>query len=349
VSSRRVAILLACAGLALGATPAARGAGGLEEVEVFTLSWVGDMAFDTGRGLPAGDVAGALGPVKSLLTADVVTGNLEGTLATSGASKCGGSGSGDCFSFRAPPRYAGGLRRMGFDVLNLANNHAHDYGDIGMAQTVDALRDARIAPAGLNGQVTTLRVNGAKLAFVGFSPYGWSWPLNDLATAQAVVRSAARQADLVVVFFHGGAEGSDKTHVPFGTETAFGENRGNLRAFSHAVIDAGAGIVLGSGPHVIRGIERYRQRMIAYSLGNFAGPNTLSTGGTTALSAILRVKLTSDGDVLGGRWIPIRLQSPGVPRFDASRASTRLVRSLSAADFGRRFPIFSDGRIGRAD
>jgi hypothetical protein len=343
---RRVLILALLAG-ALPA-PAAHAAGQLEEVKVLTLSWVGDMAFDTGRGLPAGDVGGALGPVRSLLDADVVTGNLEGTMAVSGSSKCGGTGGGDCFAFRAPQRYARGLRRMGFDVLNMANNHAHDYGDSGLADTVRALEGARIRPAGLNGQITIMRVNGAKLAFVGFSSYPWSWPLNDLGTVAGVVRTAKEQADLVVVFFHGGAEGADRTHVPYGTETAFGENRGNLRAFAHAAIDAGAGIVLGSGPHVIRGIERYRDRMIAYSLGNFAGPNTLGTGGTTGLSAILRVKLTDDGDVLGGRWIPVRLERPGVPRFDASHASTRLVRSLSASDFSHRFPIFSDGRIARA-
>ncbi|MFL5845097.1 MAG: CapA family protein [Solirubrobacteraceae bacterium] len=339
---RRAAIITL---VALAVAAPAQAAGGLEEVKVLTLSWVGDMAFDTGRGLPAGGVGGAIGPLKKALDADVVTGNLEGTLATSGASKCGGSGGGDCFSFRAPPSYAGGLRRVGFDVLNMANNHAHDYGDIGLAQTRAAVRGAGMVAAGLNGEISTLRVNGVKLAFVGFSPYTWSWLLNDLVTAQSVVRSAAARADLVVVFFHGGAEGADKTHVPFGAEGAFGENRGDLRAFSHAVIDAGAGIVLGSGPHVIRGIERYRDRMIAYSLGNFAGPNTLSTGGTTALSGILRVTLTDDGDVLRGRWVPVRLQSPGVPRFDPSHASTALVRSLSASDFGRRFPIFSTGRI----
>jgi hypothetical protein len=343
---RRRVLILALLAAALPAGPA-RAAGQLEEVKVLTLSWVGDMAFDTGRGLPAGDVAGALGPLRSALHADVVTGNLEGTLATSGSSKCGGPGGGDCFAFRAPQRYAHGLRRVGFDVLNMANNHAHDYGDIGLAQTRDAVRAAGIVPAGLNGQISTLRVNGAKLAFVGFSPYTWSWPLNEPGAVASVVRSAAAQADLVVAFFHGGAEGADRTHVPFGTETAFGENRGNLRLFAHAAIDAGAGIVLGSGPHVIRGIERYRDRMIAYSLGNFAGPNTLGTGGTTGLSGILRVKLTDDGDVLGGRWIPVRLERPGVPRFDPSHASTRLVRSLSASDFGRRFPIFSNGRIGQ--
>jgi len=332
--------------LACAAAPAARAAGSLKEVEVFTLSWVGDMAFSSSHGLPAGDVPGALGPVKPLLAADVVTGNLEGTLATGGSSKCGG-GSSDCFAFRAPPRYARGLRRMGFDLLNVANNHFNDFGDTGQAQTIGALDGAGVAHTGRVGQITTLRVEGARVAFVGFAPYPWAAPLLDIGAAQALVREAKARADLVVVMFHGGAEGADRTHVPFGKETAFGENRGNLRAFAHGVIDAGAGLVLGSGPHVIRGVERYKRRMIAYSLGNFAGPNTLSTGGVTALSAILRVKLTSDGDVLGGRWIPIRLASPGVPRLDHSRASTALVRRLSLADFRNRFSIFSNGRIAR--
>lgn len=342
---RCVLFLVVCAAAGLNAAPALA-AGDLKEVEVLTLSWVGDMAFGSEQGLPAGDVPGALKPLKPFLRADVVTGNLEGTLATGGSSKCAG-GRSDCYAFRAPPRYASGLRRMGFDLLNLANNHSNDYGETGQAQTTAALRDAGVDSTGRPGQITVRRVQGARVAFVGFAPYPWAAPLLDIGAAQSLVREARDQADLVVVMFHGGAEGADKTHVPFGTETAFGEDRGNLRAFAHGVIDAGAGLVLGSGPHVIRGVERYRRKMIAYSLGNFAGPNTLSTGGVTALSAILRVRITSDGDVLGGRWVPVRLVRPGIPRYDPTHASAELVRQLSLSDFRDRFSIFSDGRIAR--
>ena len=77
------------------------------------------------------------------------------------------------------------------------------------------------------------------------------------------------------MIIHAGAEGADQLHTPYGSQYYLGENRGNARAFAHAVIDAGASIVLGSGPHVIRGIERYRGRLIAYSLGNFVGYHTL--------------------------------------------------------------------------
>lgn len=334
---RRVALVAVLATASLGA-------GRVEPVEVFTLTWVGDMAFSSAHGLPTGGVAGALGPVRGPLQADVTVGNLEGTLASTGASKCGGGSGGDCHAFRAPPSYAKGFAALGFDVLNMANNHANDYGPGALSQTAGALRGAGIAPAGLGATVTRVRAGDARVAFVGFSSYPWSASLIDLGQVRDVVRSAVRPDTLVVALFHGGAEGADRTHVPYGTETAFGENRGNLRAFAHAAIDAGAGLVLGSGPHVLRGIERYRKRLIAYSLGNFAGPNTLSSAGLTGLTGVLRLKLTDDGDVLGGRFVSMRMVG-GLPRRDPGNAAARLVRSLSASDFANRFLLFSDGEI----
>ena len=123
-----------------------------------------------------------------------------------------------------------------------------------------------------------LRADGRRIAFVGFSSYAWSASINDFAGVGALVRRAARRADLVVAFFHGGAEGAGKVHVPHGYETAFGENRGNLRRFARRAVDAGADLVLGSGPHVLRGMELYRGRLIAYSLGNLTGMAELRHG-----------------------------------------------------------------------
>jgi len=101
------------------------------------------------------------------------------------------------------------------------------------------------------------------------------------------------------VLIHAGAEGTDQLHTPRGTETYLGENRGDARAFAHAMIDAGASIVLGSGPHVIRGVERFRGRPIAYSLGNFVGYHALSGGVVLSESAILRVTLGAGGRARG--------------------------------------------------
>ncbi len=160
------------------------------------------------------------------------------------------------------------------------------------------------------------------------------------------MRAARREASLVIVIIHAGAEGASEDHVPYSTEYDYGEDRGDSRAFAHGVIDAGASLVIGSGPHVIRGIQRYHDRMIAYSLGNFASWDNLARGGTLSESAILRVTLAPDGEVLAGRWIALKLVGPGLPRYDPSGASTKLVRQLSLEDFGRqRYRIEPNGVI----
>jgi poly-gamma-glutamate capsule biosynthesis protein CapA/YwtB (metallophosphatase superfamily) len=291
------------------------------------------MAMSAQRGLPPGGVYGALAPVRRLLRdADVTLGNLEGTLSVGGASKCGGIGDGSCFAFQAPPSTARQLRALGFDLVNQANNHSMDYGPSGRAQTIGALDAAGIAHTGFPGQITLVRVRGFKVAFVGFAPYQYDANLLDIPAAQALVRRALLHTSLVVVIIHAGAEGADRLHTPYGNEYFLGENRGDPRAFAHAMIRAGAAIVLGSGPHVIRGIEWYRGRMIAYSLGNFVGYQTLGRGGVLSESAILRATLDDKGHVVAAQWIPIVLVG-GLPRPDSSDASARLVATLSREDF----------------
>jgi hypothetical protein len=324
----RGAAALALAGAALG-SPAAHAAA----QPAVSIDWVGDIALSARDGLPPHGGRGVFGAVRAILrAADLATGNLEGTLGRGGTTKCRG----DCFAFQAPPHYAVVAARAGFDLLNLANNHSHDAGDRGIRATLAALRHAGIAHTGLKGRITIERARGLKVAFVGFAPYPWTSPLSNIPAARRLVARAARRAPIVVVDMHAGAEGSGATHTPHGTETAFGENRGNPRRFAHAVVDAGADAVLGSGPHVLRGIECYRHAVIAYSLGNFVGYRTLGTSGVLGLSGILQVSLTADGRFAGGRLWPVRLRPPGVPRRDPSGASIKLVRHLSRADFGRR-------------
>jgi len=185
-----------------------------------------------------------------------------------------------------------------------------------------------------------------KVAFVAFSPYRWNASLADVSGAQALVRKAKKQADVVVVLMHAGAEGADKTHTPQGAEKAYGEFRGDPRAFSHAMIDAGASMVLGSGPHVVRGIERYKGGLIAYSLGNFAGWSNFSQGGNLSLSGLLTVRVDKNGDILGGRWLSLKLADPGVPEVDSKSTSAKLVESLSASDFDDTFELDSKGNFG---
>src|SRR5438477_12763364 len=114
-------------------------------------------------------------------------------------------------------------------------------------------------------------------------------------------------ADVVVVYMHAGAEGSAALHVTGGEETYAGEDRGNPKAFAHMAVGAGADLVIASGPHVLRGMEFYRGRLIAYSLGDFAGYRNFSTVGTLGQSCVLRVRLRGDGTFEWGRVVSLRL------------------------------------------
>jgi poly-gamma-glutamate capsule biosynthesis protein CapA/YwtB (metallophosphatase superfamily) len=324
-------IVLPAIALALWLVPASGAAFPRSQASAsITFAAVGDMAM-----APSADGgSGFFSRVRSALTGDVVLGNLEGTLATGGYSKCSASST-NCFAFRAPPGYAAVLERAGFTILNLANNHALDYGPTGQAQTIAALEHVGLRHTGRPGEITYLRVGASRVAVLGFAPYRWAQSLLDLPAAARLVRKASARADVVLVTMHAGAEGSAHEHVRPGTETFLGENRGNSIAFAHAVVRAGADLVVGSGPHVLRGLEWYRGRLIAYSMGNFLGNGTLSIAGPGGVSAVLRVSLWQDGSWERGSIVPVRLVSPGVPVLDGGDAADAELRSLSTQDFGR--------------
>src|SRR5207249_2245260 len=159
-------------------------------------------------------------------------------------------------------------------------------------------------------------VGPTRVAILGFAPYPWAQSLLDIASAQRLVRAASASADIVIVTMHAGAEGSAHAHVRRGSEFYLGEKRGDVVAFAHAVVAAGADLVLGHGPHVLRGLEWYRGRLIAYSLGNFLGNGTLNATGLGGVSCVLRVSLAHDGALADARVVPIRLVPPGLPERD---------------------------------
>jgi len=312
-----------------------------------TIAWVGDtMLGHDGAQPPRGgrELFASMRPW--LRSADLTLGNLEGVLASTGASKCAGSKSRACFAFRAPPATAAALRWAGFDAMSLANNHAMDYGAAALDETVAALRANGIAATGRPGQITVMRVRGTRIALVGLAPYPWAQSSLDLAGAAALVRTAHTRADVVIAMIHAGAEGASQTHTPAGREVAFGEDRGDTRALARTLVDAGAALVLGSGPHVVRGIERRNGRLIAYSLGNFAGWHNFAGGPVLDQTGVLRLRITPDGRVQGGRWVSAQIAPPGIPAPQRSNISAQLARSVSLADFGAAaWPMSARGRL----
>src|SRR5690606_36542896 len=302
------------------------------------LRAVGDVMLGTdfpgdGEYLPPEGGAQMLAQVKdALVDADLTFINLEGPLCDSGEStKCGKGG--NCYAFRTPTSYVRWLTEAGVDLASTANNHAGDFGDAYRRETEQTLDAAGIAWSGPLDSIATVTSKGLKVAMVAFHTAATGNHVNDHEAAAALVAKAAESHDLVVVDFHGGAEGSKALHVPDGPETFYGENRGHLRRFARVVIDAGAHAVIGHGPHVPRGLEFYQGCLIAYSLGNFATYGRFNLRGPNGLSAILELTLNGKGEYVSGRLIPTLLEGRGVPAPDPQGRSLELFRSLSAEDF----------------
>ena len=124
-------------------------------------------------------------------------------------------------------------------------------------------------------------------------------------------------------------------------ETFYGEQRGHLRSFARVVVDAGADLVLGHGPHVPRGLEMIDGHLVAYSLGNFATYGRFNLTGHLATSLILDVTLDHEGKLVHGRILPIKLEGKGIPVPDPAATATQLLRKLSTEDFGDRAPTIA--------
>ncbi|MCM0675764.1 CapA family protein [Micromonospora phytophila] len=324
--------------------PVPTSGGGQPARPAISLSATGDIIMGNAPNrLPAGGGKGFFDSVEKALAADLVMGNLEEPLTVdTGTGKCGANST-RCFQFRAPPEYAAHLRDAGFDLLNQANNHGYDYGPKGYANTQRALEKYDLAHTGAPDQITVVDVKGVKVAVAGFSSYVWSNSLTDIAAAKKVVAKAAGLADLVVVQVHMGGEGADKTRVRPGTELFLGENRGDPVKFSKAMIDAGADLIVGHGPHVLRGMEFYKGRLIAYSLGNFAGGgNSLSNAGRLGWGGVLKVSLTPDGSWAGGSLTSTYMNSAGKPTMDPDDRGLGLVKQLTRSDFPETGARFDD-------
>jgi poly-gamma-glutamate capsule biosynthesis protein CapA/YwtB (metallophosphatase superfamily) len=296
--------------------------------------------------LPPDDGAHLLDAVAPLLKdADLTFANLEGPLCDEGESnKCHKGG--NCFAFRTPTAWGKYLKQVGIDVVSSANNHVADFGEECRRSTERTLDALGIKWSGPPGSVAELVANGLKVAVIAFHTSNITNDVNDLPAAKALVAKVKADHQVVIVSFHGGAEGTNATHVFDGAEMFLHENRGDLKPFAHGVIDAGADLVIGHGPHVLRGLEVYQGHLIAYSLGNFATYGRFSLGGPLAISGVLEVELKADGTLLKGRVYPTRQEGLGVPQPDDKAQGIALLQQLTREDFPKTGPtIAADGAI----
>ena len=319
-----------------------------------SIASVGDMMIGTDyprNHLPDDDGVSFLADVAPILSAaDITFGNLEGVLIDGGepGKKC--SNPNACYLFRSPTRYAEHYRNAGFDVLSLANNHARDFGEEGRTSSMNAIAAAGMRHSGRVDDFASFEHGGLRIAVLAYAVTKNSNMLLDYELAFTTVADFAKTHDIVVVSFHGGAEGADVTHVPFADEEYYGEPRGDVVWFARGVVDAGADLVIGHGPHVVRGMERYKDRLIAYSLGNFATYYGISVAGIKGVAPILTTTLDGDGRFVEGEIVSTVQLRPAGPSIDPKQRALNLIRGLSIEDFGEPGLTFlPDGRILPAD
>ena len=319
-----------------------------------TIASVGDMMIGTDfpqNHLPDDDGVSFLAHVTPTLSAaDIAFGNLEGVLMDGGepVKKC--SNPSACYLFRSPTRYAEHYREAGFDVLSLANNHARDFGEEGRTSSMEAIAAAGMHHSGRVDDFASMEQDGLKIAVLAYAVTKNSNMLLDYELAFTTVAEFAATHDIVIVSFHGGAEGADVTHVPFAEEEYYGEPRGDIVWFARGVVDAGADLVIGHGPHVVRGMERYKERLIAYSLGNFATYYGISVAGIKGIAPILTATLDGEGKFIGGDIVSTIQLRPDGPSIDPKNRALNLIRGLSIEDFGEPGLVFlPDGSVHPAD
>lgn len=319
--------------------------------KTLTLAFVGDIMPGTtfpDRRLPENDGRNLFDDVKDILSsADIAAGNMEGALADTGSThkKTGKY----CYAFRVPTRYGKLLADAGFDFMNMANNHARDFGMNGIASTEATLKKNGIAYAGIKGrqEVAIVERNGVRYGFCSFGQDSYTPRHLDFETVKRNINTLKGKADIIIVSFHGGAEGVKYRHLPDGPETFLGENRGDLRRFAHFCIDNGADVVYGHGPHVVRAMEVYKGHFIAYSLGNFCTPYGINIAGMSGYAPVLQLTINAtDGTFVSGKINSFIQQRGRGPRLDRQNIVAKEIQSLTKADISEpNITIADDGTI----
>ena len=319
--------------------------------DTLTIAMVGDVMMGTtypSMMLPENEGKDLFKDAAAILKrADLTLGNLEGTLCDGGQST---KGSGpNSYSFRTPTSFAPRLKEVGFDYMSMANNHANDFGQTGIESTEKCLQEQGILYSGIEGRVESAVIErgGKKIGLCAFGHNSYTLKHTDLSVVGRIVDDLAGRCDLVIVSFHGGAEGRTQSHLPQGSETFLGENRGSLRQLAHFCIDHGADVVYGHGPHVLRCAEVYKGRFIAYSLGNFCTPYNVSLTGISGYAPLVEIKIDpKTGQFLKGQVYPF-IQTRGIgPRTDKTGAVIREMKQLTESDVPQsQAKIDDQGRI----
>jgi poly-gamma-glutamate capsule biosynthesis protein CapA/YwtB (metallophosphatase superfamily) len=302
-------------------------------------AWVHTARARLGRRVPALPPPDSLvEPLRPLVAdAGIVLWNVEGAIGDGPINrrKCAPRSTA-CYAFRSPEASARALRQVadGAEVIaNVANNHARDDGDVGRRNTMRHLQSAGAHVTGADTLATVVATaEGDTVAFLGFAQWAGPDPRNLAAVRRHVGRAAERWPRLVVTM-HMGAEGRGHQRTSDRREIFHGEDRGNVVAFARAATGAGADLVIGHGPHVMRAVEWRGDALVFYSLGNLLTYGPFSLVEPLNRGALACAVLDGEGRVLSAQFRSTRQLPPGHVQADDTGRAAALADSLSVLDF----------------
>jgi hypothetical protein len=308
--------------------------------DTIIIAGVGDVMLGTiipsRESLPPNeDCSGELLPTSEYFkSANVAFCNFEGVFTDTPVGRKSCNNPDNCWTFGQPTKFVNCLVDAGFDLINVANNHCKDFGATGKESTAKTLDASGLKYAGwLMHQTAIYEKDGLKYGFCGFSPESGNCDLRDYEGAKRIVKGLDSVCDIVIVSFHSGAEGVDHQHVPKADEMFMGYNRGNVYKFAHDVIDAGADVVFGHGPHVTRAVEVYKDRFITYSMGNYCTYSKISVSGVCGLAPIIRVYTDKTGKFFKAQIIPTYQIKYQPPQVDPQKKVLKIIQDLTKTDF----------------
>jgi len=279
--------------------------------------------------------------VNSILkNADITFGNLEGTILNEGGEQKECNNPKLCYLFRSPETLTSNFIDAGFDLMSVANNHANDFGKTGRLNTQRVLDSLKIGHAGSIDQPYIIkRIGRVKVGFCAFAPNRGTISIHDQDRIKEIIQHLDSLSDFTVASLHIGAEGSKHRHVTRKREFYYGEDRGNVYELSHFLIDNGVDIVLGHGPHIVRAIEVYKKRFIAYSMGNFLTYGRFNLKAYAGEAPIFELNIDSKGEFLSGTIHSFRQSYTYGPRIDKNYSALKTIQELSLEDIPES-PIF---------
>lgn len=309
--------------------------------EAVTVIGVGDIMpgtnYPTKEYLAPNDDAYAMfaDVAEILRDADITFGNLEGCYLDSGevVKKCDDPAL--CYAFRTPTRYFPAVVDAGFDMFSLSNNHVGDFGNPGRESTMTLIEEAGLIHAGLLTHPTgIIERDGIKYGLCAFSPINETCRIEEEYYDEAIkiVSELDKKVDIVIVSMHGGGEGNSQEHVTKETEIFYDEDRGNVYEFARKMIDAGGDIVFGHGPHVTRAVDIYKDRFIAYSLGNFCTYGRFNLKGPSGIAPIVKVYTTPEGEFLKAEVTSIYQAKTHGPKVDPENKAWKRMIELTKED-----------------